>query len=182
MTNTRVTVTKVSKSQPAIKAILAATFPQYKNRSVKVVSGPSTVRGYRHARIVNLRTMGVIYVHEAPPVGRSHHIFSLTTSDDHLIVTHDFYGGRDCGITIYVCVGLASDDLAVLVDALLQANGATDTAIAAAMCHQMFPSANAAWGSYDKGHEHVRALDLAWVVAQETAEQLRKGERRAEVG
>lgn len=178
------TTTKVSKSHPAIKTIIAATFPHYKGRTVKVVSGPSTVSGgpsdrasgtFRHARIVNLRTMGVVFVHDAR--------FDLATSDDHLIVTHDFHCGRDCGITIHVGIGLPSEDVAVLVDALLQADGLMNRQIVGAMCHEMFASSLrpdlAMWGSYDRGHDRVTALDLAWVVVQEQTSSLRNGERRA---
>lgn len=128
--------TKVSKIHPAIKAILAATFPQYKGRTVKIVSGPSTVSGYpaeggtyRRARILNLRTMGVVYEHGDR--------FDLATSDDHLIVTHAFHCGHDCGITIYVGACLSQDAMAVLVDALLQANG-MNTQLVAGMCYEMF--------------------------------------------
>jgi hypothetical protein len=182
------TTTKVSKAHPAIRAILKATFPQYKGRTIKVVSGPSTVTGYpadggtyRKARILNLRTMGVVYVHDDS--------FDLATSDDHVIVTHAFHCGHDCGITIYVGVGLSQDEVSALVDVLLKSNGFDEeghpklTRVVAAMCHEMFANSLrpdlAVWGSYDKGHERVTALDLTWVVVQETAAGLRDGERRA---
>ena len=182
------TTTKVSKAYPAIRTILKRAFPQYKGRTVKVVTGPSTVVGhpteggtYQKARILNLRTMGVVYVHEDT--------FGLTTSDDHVIVTHSFHAGHDCGITIYVGFGLSNDESSALVDVLLQSNGIDNegrpklTRTVAAMCHQMFALGIrpdlASWGSYDKGHERVTILDLAWVVVQEQMAHLRDGERRA---
>ena len=175
------TTTKVSKRHPAIWTILRLTFPQYKGRTVKVVSGPSTVIGCLHdggatvrrARIVSLRTMGVIYVHDTR--------FDLPTDGDHLIVTHDRFCGKDMGITIYVHAGLAEADLAVLVDALLQSATPSDPnrSPASALCHRLFQDGGAAWGSYDKGFEKVTPLDLAWAVAQDTVDHLRTEESRA---
>lgn len=170
------TVTTVSKTNPAVRAILAACFPQWKGRKVRLVVG-GAVRsnasdwdgGTRcESRFYNLRDGGVVYVE----VGHSAH--AISAPDAHwAVVEHDTFCGKDAGVTIRVARSLDLADLAVAVDVLLE-GGRHATVTAQALVADRVPGD---WkGADGRGAD---ARDLAWLEVEATAAALAKSQVKA---
>jgi hypothetical protein len=168
------TATKVSKSNPAIRAILAATFTQYKGRKVRVVLTDRLPVGFCSGwsegsrtlvKMYNLATGVVVHVQDDSrdcSVASAHWI----------IVEHSHYCGEDAGITIRAKQCLTPDVVDVVADALY-AGDKVEAQITAAF------DSGSEWGSYDRGHEHVTALDLAWSVIEAVSAQRKTSDRKA---
>lgn len=169
------TVQKVSKINRAIKTIIAATFPQYAGRKVKVCmsdAAPSArASGWSEGsktdvRIYNTRTGGVVYVHEDGQI-------DATGMTDVVLVEQSMFCGKDCGITIRMQKITGDDEYSVLVDSVLAA-GMVDT-----WDRMVDATPGMEWGSYDKGHERATRRDVLLAVLESNVKDLRKGESRA---
>lgn len=164
------TTIKVSKSHPAVKAILSACFPQYKGRKIKLVlsaelatyacsdwdGGSRTV-----ARFYNLRTGGVVYAMGG--AGQS-------CPEGWAIVEHSVFCGQDAGITIRTRRAMCEADEQVAVDAILSGR----THDARSIVSRGLAIVEGSWGCYDRGHERVSALDVAWLAVWTIATDIEK--------
>jgi len=102
--------TKVSKSNKTIKAILAATYPEWKGRKIAVVEATSYQmmdywsEGTRHYvkayALENGRVASSSAAAQTPWRGEAHALVAVP--EGILLVEHSIFCGKDCGITIYV--------------------------------------------------------------------------------
>lgn len=101
---------KVSRSDKTIKAILAATYPEYKGRKITVIPATSYQmmdywsEGSRHFvkayALVNGRVAASSSAAQTPWRGEAHARVAVPVGI--LLVEHSIFCGKDCGITIYV--------------------------------------------------------------------------------
>lgn len=167
MTNTTI---KVSKTNATIKAILAATFPQYKGRKVKLVISASLpvahVEGWdggsmSEARLYNMRTGGAVFASTQVQIADAHWI----------VVEHSVFCGKDSGITIRMQSPLSADELSVAIDSYLQ-DSTSGKVASFAVFADMVQGCVSTQGSPD-------ARDLHWVAIEALASVAIKNEAKA---
>ena len=125
---TKTTRTKVSKSNAAIKAIIAATFPTWKGRKVTVIEADMM---WMHTMYVGDQTSAYevhlddMTVHLIPRPGYLDGPRVLAPHAGCALVLHSYFQGQDMGVEIVVPAGDEYHDsvdpaaVAVAVDALL---------------------------------------------------------------
>ncbi len=157
---------KVSKSNATIRAIVAACFPDYRGRTVKVAMTdgmPSREQrpwdGGTHAAVVvyNLRTGGTVVAHDGD--------IARAPSEDWIVVEHAVFCGNDCGVTIFMLDRVSDEDFSVALDAGL----AADLYLAAALTLDRITGISASDQRY-----RITQAALAGRI-----NELRAGERKA---
>jgi hypothetical protein len=100
---------KVSKANPMVKRLLAATFPEWKGRKVKVClwKGPQRLQNYwdggsRSYYVAVRVTDGAVsnFGTDNPFVQSSHADVDLPSGV--ILVEHSIFMGKDSGVTIWV--------------------------------------------------------------------------------
>jgi hypothetical protein len=127
----RIESIKVSKRHPAVKAILAATFPTYKGRKVKLAvwdGAPAfEVRDWDGGS----RTLVALYnLRTGSAVRAEMHRDQGTCPEGWAVVEQSWFCGHDAGVVINVRRAVGEDVEAVAVDAVL--GGQTPTALESA--------------------------------------------------
>lgn len=187
----KIKTAKVLKSNPAIRAIVRATFPQFAGVKVYVRvydggAGESVRTAYTSgwdegsratSKIYNTRTGGHVSVHEGHgSLGLNKICASAQVTDNHLVVvTHDVVRGDQAdrgSVTIQITADLADGALDVLVDVALRGENP------AGLLAEMTPGLE--WGfPADKGGGRATVRDLLLAAIEGLANEARKAEKRA---
>lgn len=93
------TTSKVSLSDPSVRAVVRAAFPHYRGRRIELVTGgyPPSLDSYWDGGSKDFYVFVDLPGYEA---GRRRHLETLPT--DVALVRHSIVCGKDAGVTIYI--------------------------------------------------------------------------------